>query len=356
MTNLFIVPAGDRAARENFARTMAERVPLKRLRGLSADSLARAKAAPEGVAVWGAKAGRGDSNVPTWQAMAPGDWALFYLDKRFPVAGRVLVRDRSATVARRLWGEDEGETWECMYLLDELRWIEAPRLQVLAALGYRNKRFFPMGFVRVDRAIDPRYSSVEEMLTDLAAVGDALDRAVEAVEDGDDSAAAAAIDPLADRMSKPELEEAIASRKTSAPPRVRIARARRIARDRKIVLDLKLLYGGRCQCCGFSFAKADGTPYSEVAHLRPISLLEPGLDAKDNLVVLCANHHRMLDLGPIEIEYDPLADELLLREGGRTRKLLNKHIGPGRPKGKVRKKKAGRAAPRRRPSRGSGRR
>lgn len=355
MTNVFIVPAGDRAARENFERTMRERVPLGRLKGLRSGVLARARAAPQGVWAWGAKVGRDESNVPTWKAMEPGDWTLFYWDKRFPVAGRILARDRSAAVATRLWGEDEaGKTWECMYLLDELRWIEAPRLQVLAALGYRNRRFYPRGFVRVDRALDPRYPSVDDMLVDLAGVGEALDRAVEAIARGDDAAAAAAIDPLTDRMSERETEEAIRSRDTSAPPRVRTARARRIARDRKLALDLKRLYRGRCQCCGFSFPKADGQPYSEVAHLRRISLLESDLDTKDNLVVLCPNHHKMLDLGPIEIEYDASADKLLLHEDGRTTELVNKHIGPGRPKGGV-KKKAARAARRRRPSRGSGR-
>lgn len=332
MTNVFIVPAGDRAARANFKLTMKERVPLGRLRGLSATIRARARAAPEGVSAWGAKAGVAERNVGTWSSMEPGDWALFYFDKRFPLAGRVLARQRSPAVARRLWGADaKEETWECMYLLDELRWIEAPRVETLKALGYQ-KSFYPLGFMRVDRPIDPHYASVEELLTDLATVGSALDRAIDAIANDDDSTAAAAIDPLADRMSEAALEEAIATRDGSAPPAVRISQARRIARDRKIVIDLKALYRGGCQYCGFSFSKADGTPYCEVAHLRPVSLLEPGLDAKDNLVVLCPNHHKMLDYGSLEIEYDITADKLLLHEGGHTVELLNKHIGPGRPR------------------------
>ena len=69
-----------------------------------------------------------------------------------------------------------------------------------------------------------------------------------------------------------------------------------------------------------------------MAHLRAIAKREADLDVKDNLVVLCANHHKMLDFGPIEIEYDAAADELLLHEDGRTSALVNKHIGPGRPK------------------------
>jgi hypothetical protein len=355
VTNVFIVPAGDRAARENFERTIARPAPRGALRGLDGGALARARAVPDGVRAWGAKTGARDRNVGTWRAMQPGDRVLFYRDKRFPLAARVLASERSATVAKRLWGIDgDGETWECMYLLDELRWIEAPRRETLAALGYEEPDFYPLGFMRVNRPIDSRYASVEEMLADLAMLGEALDRVVDAAESGDDSAVATAIDPLVDRISEKALREEIASRTTSATPKVLTALTRRIVRDRKLVADLKLLYGGRCQCCGFSFVKTNGQPYSEVAHLRPISLLEAGLDTKDNLLVLCPNHHRMLDHGPIEIEYDAAADKLLLHEDGRTSELVNKHIGPGRPRPKVREK-AARAPRRRRPSHGSGR-
>jgi len=271
--------------------------------------------------------------------MEAGDWVLFYSEGRFPVAGRVLLREHAPRVAKRLWGTDsDGATWEYLYLLDELRWIEAPRPAVLDALTYK-PGFYPRGFTRVDRPIASRYSSIDEMLNDLGAVGGALGRALGAIAAGDDAAAAAAIDPLVNRMTRKELEEAIASRTSSAPPRVRTAIVRQLARDRKIVVDLKRLYGGRCQCCGFTFKQANGDPYSEVAHLRAVASREADLDTKDNLLVLCANHHRMLDYGAIQIEYDAAADKLLLRKNGRAKAILNKHIGPGRPA--VRRKKPG---------------
>lgn len=328
MTNLFLVPAADRLARLNFERTVSSTVSPTDLRELSPSLRARARRAPGGVTAWGTKAGR---KVTTWEAMEPGDWVLFYFDGRFPAAGRVLQREHSPSAARRLWGADgDGTTWEHMYLMDELRWIEAPRTEVLAALTYK-RSFYPRGFTRVDRRISTRYGSVEEMLADLAAVGGALGKALDAIAAGDDAAAAVAIDPLLDRMSGAAFKEAIASRTASAPPRASTALVQRLTRDRKIVADLKGLYEGRCQHCGFTFTQANGKTYSEAAHLRAIANREADLDTKDNLVVLCANHHRMLDYGAIEIEYDAKADELLLRENGKTTKLANKHIGPGRP-------------------------
>lgn len=328
MAELFLVPAADAAARRNFERTVMTPVPASRLRGLSKESRRLASHAPLGTAAWGTKAG---SKVSTWEMMAPGDWVLFYFDGRFPVAGRVLLRERSASAARRLWGNDvDGKTWEYLYLMDELRWIETPRLEALDALTYKHG-YYPRGFTRVDRPIAARYGSVEDMLGDLRAVGGALSKALDAAAEGDDVSIAVAIDAIADRMSKKELAEAIARRTTSAPPEVRTALAKRIARNRKLVLDLKQLYAGRCQCCGFTFVQANGKTYSEVAHLRAISHGEADLDVKDNLAVLCPNHHKMLDYGAIEIEYDEGKDRLLMRKDGRVKSLPNLHLGPGRP-------------------------
>jgi hypothetical protein len=334
--NVFLVPAAAPTARANFEETMRRRVAPDRLVGLSTKSVSRAKAAVGGVRAWGTQPADSNLNVATWEAMEPGDWVLFYSEGRFPAAGRVLLREHSPEVARALWGADAaGQTWEYLYLMDEVRWIEAPRLVVLKALTYERSGFYPRKFIRVNRSIDPRYEDVEEMLNDLTAVGEALTQAVSAAGSGDRAAAAVAVDPLVDRMSRAALAEAIRSHTTSAPPAVQKRVVEELDRDRRLVVKLKDLYEGRCQCCGFTFEKDNGEPYSEVAHLRAISKREANLDVKDNLVVLCANHHRMLDFGPIEIKYDAAADELLLHEDGRATVLVNEHIGPGRPRGRL---------------------
>jgi hypothetical protein len=331
--SVFIVPAASPGARANLEKTIKRPVPASRLKGLSRKSVSAARRSLEGVAVWGTQAGPADANVVTWEAMEPGDWVLFYSEGRFPVAGRVLLSARSRQVAEELWGSDgSGQTWEYLYLMDELRWIEAPRVDTLEALTYKRAlSFYPRKFIRVARPLDPRYRDVEEMLADLAGVGNALNEAVSAASAGDHAAAAVAVDSLVERMSEGALKRAISKHTASAPPAVREKLVRQIVRDRKIVVKLKKLYEGRCQHCDFTFIKANGESYSEVAHLRAISHLEADLDTKDNLIVLCANHHRMLDFGKIEIEYDGSADQLLLHENGKTTTLVNKHIGPGRP-------------------------
>jgi 5-methylcytosine-specific restriction endonuclease McrA len=325
MTNLFLVPTVNPRARENFERTIRRRVPLEDLSGLSLASLAAARSVRGGVWAWGSKPGKEDVNVSTWNAMARGDWVLFYFDGWFPVCGRVVVRERSPAVAKRLWGEDEGQTWEYMYLLDEVRQVDVPRLPALEKLGYRPS-FYPRGFTRVDRDLGAEYGSVERVLEELAGVGHDFHSVVGAAKAGDEAAALLAVDQL-DQMSERALLASLASFLASEPPAVRREVVRRIKRNRKLVRHLKRLYKDECQVCGFTFEKGKGGRYCEAAHLRPISLLEANLDVKDNLVVLCPNHHKMLDYGAMSIDFDPEKKKLYAVIDGSREQIENRHVG-----------------------------
>lgn len=70
---------------------------------------------------------------------------------------------------------------------------------------------------------------------------------------------------------------------------------KRIKRYKKIVDILKEAYKGKCQICGFTFVKSNDDNYSEAHHLNPLA--QGGSQDEENVVVLCANHHRMLHYG-----------------------------------------------------------
>src|SRR5262245_60142968 len=106
MSNLFLVPAGNPRARENFENTVRKALRLSELDLLAPSSRDLARAAVGGVRAWGTKPGQRDINVATWTSISPGDRVLFYLDGAFQVSGRVLVREHSPEVAQRLWGEE----------------------------------------------------------------------------------------------------------------------------------------------------------------------------------------------------------------------------------------------------------
>jgi hypothetical protein len=324
MSNLFLVPAGDPPARMNFERTVRRRIPDRDLDLLDPDLASLARSIPAGVRAWGTKAGEGDRHVGTWNRMERGDWVLFSFDGFFPVAARVLARKRSTAMAARLWGEDDGETWEYMYLLDEVRQVDIPRLALNERLGYRPGNHV-QGFSRVRRDIDADFGSVEHLLEQLSDQGRPLRLALEAVKAGDGLEAATVLDRLADEVSEKQLRRELEAFASSEKPRSRKRLIDEVERDRKLVRKLKKLYEGKCQCCGFTFTQRNGRPYCEAAHLKPIARREANIDVKDNLFVLCANHHKMLDYGYMRIRWNA-AGNLVAVIDGKSKRLTNKHV------------------------------
>jgi len=72
-----------------------------------------------------------------------------------------------------------------------------------------------------------------------------------------------------------------------------------IQRNPTLVRKLKELYDNKCQICHFTFEKETGQYYSECHHI--ISLGEEGSDTIDNVIVVCANCHRMLHYADVTI-------------------------------------------------------
>jgi predicted restriction endonuclease len=76
----------------------------------------------------------------------------------------------------------------------------------------------------------------------------------------------------------------------------------RIVRNTAIILALKKLYDNECQMCGTKIVLSDETSYSEGAHVRPLS--ESGPDIKENVLILCPNHHALIDHGEVTFSQD----------------------------------------------------
>ncbi|WP_342827158.1 HNH endonuclease [Metabacillus indicus] len=80
-------------------------------------------------------------------------------------------------------------------------------------------------------------------------------------------------------------------------------------RDTKKVKALKTLYANCCQICGVALVDINGIGYSEVNHIQPLSQ-HNGIDKEVNMIVLCPNHHTLMDMGIITI--DPVDKETIL--------------------------------------------
>ncbi len=69
------------------------------------------------------------------------------------------------------------------------------------------------------------------------------------------------------------------------------ARNNRVTRYQKIVIMLKQKYNYKCQLCGYSFRMDNGNNYCEAHHIKMLS--KDGSQSPENVIILCANHHRI---------------------------------------------------------------
>lgn len=73
----------------------------------------------------------------------------------------------------------------------------------------------------------------------------------------------------------------------------------RLKRDNMTVAKVKVLREFKCQICGTSIKKKDGTYYAEGAHIKPKREGFP--ETPDNILILCPNHHKEFDVGKREV-------------------------------------------------------
>jgi hypothetical protein len=94
------------------------------------------------------------------------------------------------------------------------------------------------------------------------------------------------------------------TQEAAGPPQRQEVRVSRVIRDSALSRFLKSLYGYHCQICRFTFTLSRRRRYAESHHIRPLGRPHTGIDKETNMVVLCANHHAMMDLGAIAIDPD----------------------------------------------------
>ena len=87
----------------------------------------------------------------------------------------------------------------------------------------------------------------------------------------------------------------------AAPRIVRTTVQRRI-RNTAMISELKSLYNDTCQLCGLRINLQEGRGYSEGAHVQPLS--QDGPDVRENILILCPNHHVMLDKGALVLSLE----------------------------------------------------
>lgn len=86
---------------------------------------------------------------------------------------------------------------------------------------------------------------------------------------------------------------------TTVPARVPTTISR-ILRDPAIVAALKRKYSFRCQLCSIRLELKSGF-YCEAHHICPLGKPHNGPDSESNLIIVCPNHHVLLDYAAIRL-------------------------------------------------------
>lgn len=101
--------------------------------------------------------------------------------------------------------------------------------------------------------------------------------------------------PVAIDMGDPDLGGG-----TATPGKI-FAQTYRIIRDTKLCREVKKLYNYECQICGSTITLSYSGRYAEAHHVIPLGRPHHGADTAENIIVVCPNHHAMLDYGVIKI-------------------------------------------------------
>ena len=167
MWKVLLQPCADARAQKHVADTLDKPVPVEELRRfLTAEQDVELRTVLDGrtaVPVWGVTAGKNDRSVGRWQRVSRGDSALFSAGGRIFASATVAAVFRNAALAEHLWGyDDKQQTWEYMYILDEVKSLDIPYRRFNEVAGYE-----PTNVIQGFEVLTPEKSRALDAAFDL---------------------------------------------------------------------------------------------------------------------------------------------------------------------------------------------
>jgi len=308
MRRIFLAPRSNETAYKNYMSSMQGKPIEDFLPYLTNDEVASLQG-NDRYFVWGTQ----PSLRSRWEKMEVGDYVFFYAQGRFISVGRLRFKKYSEDLALSLWPKsaDSGEPWSCVFFVENVQDINLPLPEFNGITGYSLKAL--QGFMQISSEaavarIVAKYGSTDGFVSSLISgmddrtLSEVISIAAKSTNDvtTEDKAK---LDNLTRDRSPEEIERLIrayAERQQGKTPEQVEKLTQSYRRNVGMVKVLKEKYQNRCQICSFTFKTSKGTFYSEAAHIIPISDATSGVDSPDNIWILCANHHKMLDHGAIE--------------------------------------------------------
>jgi hypothetical protein len=153
MSLVILQPTGNQDARIHYEDTIIKPVRLEEVKKyLTAENYNELSSLynVEEVSIWGVTRGTNDVNFNKWNKIKPGDISLFARNKKIFSSAVVTYKLHNKSLAKSLWGTNsDGDTWECIYFLDELNSRDISYELFNRVVGYSPK-FVIQGFSVLD--------------------------------------------------------------------------------------------------------------------------------------------------------------------------------------------------------------
>jgi hypothetical protein len=112
--------------------------------------------------------------------------------------------------------------------------------------------------------------------------------------------------PVKNKEYIPPIDLALNIEEEQNKPKRQEVKFSRIYRNLNKATSLKMLYDYKCQICDKSININRFEKYVESHHILPLGQPHNGIDEWSNMIIVCPNHHIMLDKGAIAIHPETL--------------------------------------------------
>lgn len=309
MSKLFLISASNPLALSHLKDTLDIGVSIEEIRHFlgKEEELKLENTSENTLRIWGTKKGKNAINLTTWNKINRGDYCLFYNNKKYIRSGKIYHKTANKKLAERLWGTDNGETWELIYFIENWKKIDVDKNIVHNYLGY-SKNFYLQGFMCPDKIrqnnLKFRFGSIENFVETVSTQDfDALKMNQELQEEID-NLVREEIEKEKRKFSNSDwksfLKDEIQRLIKDSAPRYIVTKTKSIERNPNLYERIKAYYDYKCQVDeSHRFEHKDGGYYAEVHHIVPLSKCLK--EDENNILVLCPSCHKKFHFGSKEV-------------------------------------------------------
>ena len=279
---IYLFPISNKISKINFKNTIIKDVKSKKISKFYHTN--------DDLKVWGLK--KGVSNCRTWNNLNEGDIAIFVEIYSITMT-KINNKIYSKEISKILWPSEN--TWEYIFFVDYILSKQIDKKTFLSELGYS-----PNDRLMGNRIITEKY--IKNFNLDNYKDFSELNTEEDSNEKKEVLLSESNTEEDSNEKKEVLLSESNTEEDSNEKKEVSYSESfvKKIKRDQTIVRQVKERNNWKCQACSFTFLKEDGSYYVEAAHISQLAKSHD--DSIENLLALCANCHKMLDLGNKDVK------------------------------------------------------